>query len=103
MPSAETSIAMELMFAHYVDNAMPRERLFRDRLDPLAIPDNELMSKYRFPRRELLDIVRELEPALTRPSRRSNPLPAHTQVLLTLRLMASGSFQNVIGDIAGKL
>ncbi|XP_050709509.1 putative nuclease HARBI1 [Eriocheir sinensis] len=43
----------------------------------------------------------ELQPQLERRTRRSQALPTHTQVLLALRFLASGSFQHVIGDTAG--
>ena len=97
---------MEAGFIYYVEQvgrALARERRFRDRLDPLELSDNELLRKYRFPRRELQELFEELGPALSHPTARSNPLPIHTQVLMALRLMASGSFQNVIGDTAGKI
>ena len=48
-------------------------------------------------------MLEEVEPHLRRRTRRSQALPLYTQVLLALRLFAIGSFQNVIGDIAGKI
>ena len=42
---------MELLIALAYDRAMRRERRFLDRLDPLALSDEELMRYYRFPRR----------------------------------------------------
>lgn len=93
---------MEILLADMHDRALRRERRFRDRLDPLALSDNELLLKYRFPRHELILFFEEMEPLLQRRTRRNHALPTHTQVLLALRLFASGSFQNVIGDTAGK-
>ncbi|KAK8378736.1 hypothetical protein O3P69_009448 [Scylla paramamosain] len=42
-----------------------------------------------------------MQPQLERRTRRSQALPTRTQVLLALRLFASESFQNFIGDTAG--
>ena len=81
---------------HGYRRALRRERRFRDRLDPLALSDNELMSKYCFPRHELILMIEELEPRKTQVS-------THTQLLMALRFFASDSFQNVIGDTAGKI
>ena len=84
------------------DRALRRERRFRDRLDPLALGDSELLKRYRFPRQELVQLIHELDPVLRRRTQRGHAIPPHTQVLLALRLFASGSFQDVIGDISGK-
>ncbi|KAG0714047.1 putative nuclease HARBI1 [Chionoecetes opilio] len=78
--------------------ALRRERRFRDRLDLLALTDQELMKHYRFPRHELIELIEELVPQLRRRTRRTRAIPPHTQVLLALRILASGSFQHVIGD-----
>ena len=94
---------MAVIAAHFYLRALRRERRFRDCLDPLALRDDELLRKYRFPRQEPILLFEEMEPHLRRRTRRSQALPVHTQVLLALRLFASGSFQNVIGDTAGKI
>ncbi|XP_063858342.1 uncharacterized protein LOC135099762 isoform X2 [Scylla paramamosain] len=52
--------------------------------------------------KELILLFEEIQPQLER-TRHSQALPTHAQVLLSLRLFASGSFQNVIGDTAGVL
>lgn len=75
--------------------------MYRDMLDPLNHSDEHLMRYYRFPRQEILDMCRELDGHLARPTRRSHGIPTHTQVLVTLRFLASGTFQSVIGDMAG--
>lgn len=92
---------MEIYIALDYDRAMRRERRFLDRLDPLAHSDEELIRYYRFPRGEILDLIRELEPHLERRTRRVHAIPTHTQVLVALRIFASGSFQNVVGDACG--
>ena len=94
---------MEVIYVFMYDRAMRRERRFRDRLDLLAMSDRELIMKYRFPRHELIQMLEEMQPHLQRRTQRGHAIPTHTQVLLALRLFASGSFQNIIGDTAGKI
>ncbi|XP_018026978.1 putative nuclease HARBI1 isoform X2 [Hyalella azteca] len=92
---------MELLFAHEYQQALRRERVFRDQLDLLHVCDQELISKYRFPRHEIINIIHELEPLLQRQTLRSHAITVCTQIMATLRFLASGSFQNVVGDISG--
>ena len=94
----------EMIVAIFHDRALRRERRFRDRLDPLALSDQELIAHYGFPRHELINLIEEVNPYLRRRTRRSQAIPTHTHthVLMTLRMLASGSFEHVIGDTAGK-
>ena len=94
---------MELLYMLMQDRALRRERRIRDRLDPLALHDNELLKHYKFPRHELIQLIEELDPFLQRRTRRSHAIPTRTQVLLALRIYGSGSFQHVIGDVSGRL
>ena len=56
---------MEVFYALWYDRALRRERRrFRDRLDPLALSDTELIKNYRFPRHELLQLFKEMDPPL---------------------------------------
>ena len=93
---------MDFVAAYLAGRAIRRERRFRDRLDPLALSDSELLLNYRFPRQKLILLFEEIYPHLRRMTR-SHAVPTHTQVLLALRLLASGSFQDVIRDTAGKI
>lgn len=92
---------MELLFAYEYQQALRRERVYRDPLDLIHISDQELIRKYRFPRHEIINMVQELEPLLQRKTSRSHAIPVITQILATLRFLASGSFQNVVGDTSG--
>ena len=95
---------MEFLYAvFFARRAHRRERRFRDRLDPLHLSDRELIKHYRFPRCELIQLIEEMEPALRRRVRRVHVIHPHTQVLIALRMYASGSFQHVIGDVTGRL
>ena len=92
----------EIIVAIFHDRALRRERRYRDRLDPLALSDQELITHYRFPRHELINLIEELDPYLRKRTRRSQAIPTHTQVLMTLRILASGSFQHVMRETIGK-
>ncbi|KAG0712129.1 putative nuclease HARBI1 [Chionoecetes opilio] len=92
---------VEYLFGLVFARALRRERRLRDRLDLLALSDRDLLENYRFPRHDLIELIQELEPALGRRTRRANAIPTQTQVLVALRFFASGSFQNIVGDIGG--
>jgi hypothetical protein len=77
------------------------ERVFRERLDALAISDQFLMRYYRLPRNVILELCDVLQPDLERATARSHAIPVITQVLISLRFLASGTFQNVLGDVGG--
>lgn len=78
-----------------------RERVFKDRLDPLDVNDEYLLRYYRFPRHEILQLCEEIGPDICRPTNRTHAIPVHTQVLVALRFYASGSFQSVLSDTVG--
>lgn len=77
------------------------QRPLRDRIDPLALPDHELLRKYRLPRQLIMYLADLLAEDLQRKTNRSSPLSIVLQVMVGLRFFASGSFQNVLGDTVG--
>ncbi len=90
-----------VLLAYLPHRGLRRERRFKDHLDPLHHSSEDLLRHYRFPRHEILELCEELERFIGRPTQRSHAIPVHTQVLMSLRFYASGTFQNVIGDVAG--
>ena len=79
-----------------------RNRLFRDRMNPLDTYDDvELYDKFRFRRHDILEIVDELRDDLEYPETRQGSLPATLQVLVALRMYATGCFQNLVADTIG--
>jgi hypothetical protein len=84
---------------HEVHAIVPR--IFRDRLDPLNVSDVILLRYYRFPRHVIVELCDLLEPTIGRTTGRCHAIPVPTQVLVSLRFLASGTFQNVLGDTAG--
>ena len=60
------------------NRAMRRERIFRDRSNPLdAMSDEELISKYRPNRECIFNLVEELNDDLKSPTRRNYALPSY--------------------------
>ena len=79
-----------------------RQRVFRDRQNPLdAYDDIDIIHRYRLDRMTIISIIDMVEDRLERPTKRSGSLPASLQVFATLRFLASGSQQRVIGDTLG--
>ena len=79
-----------------------RNRIFRDRRNPLKIfDDTELYSKFRFRRHNILKIVDELRNDLEYPVTRQGSLPAASQVRVALRMYATGCFQNLVAETIG--
>ena len=57
--------------------------------------------RYRFGRDSIHFICDLLRDDLQRPTKRNHALSVETQVLASLRFLASGSFQQVVGDVLG--
>ena len=81
---------------------MRRPRIFYDRTHHLGIyNDTEMIQKYRLSRHMIMDLIDDLEDDLSPGSFRNHAIPVSLQVFVTLRVLASGSFQEVIGDTHG--
>ena len=79
--------------------ALRRERVFRDRSNPLEIySDEEIIRKYRLPRELILNLIDELRERLEPKTHRNKSIPTHLQILMTLKVLSSGTFQEVVGD-----
>ena len=63
--------------------------------------DAELYDKFRFRRHDILAIVDELREDLEYPDTRQGSLPATLQVLVALRMYATGCFQNLVAETIG--
>ena len=63
--------------------------------------DVELYDKFRFRRHDILAIVDELREDLEYPDTRQGSLPATLQVLVALRMYATGCFQNLVAETIG--
>jgi hypothetical protein len=66
---------------------MRRERVFRDRNNPMDyMTDMELVQRFRFTRRSMEDLVDKVAPMIERPTGRSIAIPVHLQVIAQLHL-----------------
>ncbi len=93
--------------------ALPRvhrraERIFRRKIDDVLLyysdeEAEELVRHYRFGRQTIRYITRLIEGEISPATNRSQPVSAVQQVLITLRYLASGSFQQVTGDTIASL
>ena len=80
-----------------------RPRQYRHHPSPLldVCTDEEIRTRYRLGRDSIHFICDLLPDDLQRPTKRNHELSVETQVLATLRFLASGSFQQVVGDVLG--
>ncbi|CAC5410350.1 HARBI1 [Mytilus coruscus] len=79
--------------------AMRRERVFRDRTNPLDLYDDlELVERFRFDRQTILQIADLLQEDLESSTLRNHAIPPVMKVLIALICYASVSFQNIIAD-----
>ena len=91
---------MELIVALAHDRVLRRERVFRDRLDPLSVSDEHLLRYYRFPRRDIIWLCQELQQDIGRVTRRTHAVPTPTSVLLALRFLQVVHFKVFLGTRA---
>ena len=74
--------------------ALRRDRVFRDRLNPLDVYDDvEILRRYRFTRPVLLEVIDLLEDDISPFTRRSHAVPATLQVCC-VRARQSGAALN---------
>ena len=76
------------------------DRVFIHEIDDLLMyySDNELHQRYRFSRQTIRYITGLVAEEISPTTNRSQSVSATKQVLITLRFLASGSFQQVTGD-----
>ena len=83
-----------LLMQNEYRRAMARERVFRDRTNPLDIfNDQKLYKRYRFSRKGCMFLIDLLSPELEPATQRSHAIPATIQVFTALRYYATGSYQ----------
>lgn len=62
--------------------------------------DEEFRARFRFPKRTVETILRKIGHQIEPTTKRSKAIDARTQILIALRFYATGSFQEVLGDLA---
>ncbi|VDI67347.1 Hypothetical predicted protein, partial [Mytilus galloprovincialis] len=82
------------------ENNIRRNRVFRDRDNPLDyLDDADIVRKYRLSRPMILELCGMFQNQLARPTKRSHAFPVSLQIMVALRLYATGSFQLVNADV----
>ncbi|CAN7939602.1 unnamed protein product, partial [Ixodes hexagonus] len=86
-------------YMQYAVVMMGRQRVFRDRLNPLEEFDEDaLQQRFRFGRAGIMFLAETLRPDLERSTRRSCALSAEPQVSVALQFYATGNFLITAGD-----
>lgn len=79
-----------------------RNRIFRDRNNPLDVWNNDqVIKRFRLPRHVIFELVGELQDAIDFPVARKGALTASLQLCLALRFYATGLAQTDAGDMIG--
>ena len=82
--------------------ALKRERIFKNRIDPLEIySDFEFKSRFRLNKTSFQKLAELLRDRSERPTERSQSLPVDLQVAAALRFYATGAYQTFVGDSLG--
>ncbi|CAG2199125.1 HARBI1 [Mytilus edulis] len=87
---------MQLFHANNQNN-LRRNRIFRDRLNPLdAYDDHELLYRYRMSRQTLMRVIDMVRDDIVHETQRSYALTPEQQTFAAIRYYATGSFQTVV-------
>lgn len=79
-----------------------RSKVAQDRINGLQqYGDEEFRRRFRLTKRSFLSVCDIFRDELENPTAKLDALSAEDKVLLTLRYYATGSFQTVLGDLAG--
>ena len=79
-----------------------RNRVFRDRLNPLdAYNDREIVARYRLSRQMIIKLYDLIGADLEPQTHRNHAIPGMLQIFVALRYYACGTFQHVVGDCHG--
>lgn len=76
----------------HAQRGLRRERIFRDRSQPLELYDDvDMFKRYRFNRAGVIFLIDRLGRHLEHATRRNHAVPANLQVFIALRFYATGS------------
>ena len=95
-------MAWRLVHEEMQRRVVRRERIFRDRTQPLEVYDDvELVQRYRFRRADIFWLVDEFEGELEYDCARRGGLSLLMEVMVALRIFAAGAFQLDVADTSG--
>ena len=90
------------MYERIINLDLHRARTFRERVNPMEdFISSELYDRFRFTRQGIVYLLRLLQNCLLNNTRRSQAIAPALKLFLTLRFLATGSFQILIGDDCG--
>ena len=74
--------------------AMQKRRKYVEKIrrDPFELPDDLLIAEYRLNKKLIVELCDMLRPRLARKTNRSKALTTEEQVMICLKVIASGSF-----------
>ena len=84
--------------ARIVQGSLRRQRVFRDRSDPLALPENILYERYRFSSEGIRYLIALVGPYVGNATQRSRALTVSQCVCVSLRFFATGTYLHTVGD-----
>lgn len=91
-----------LLAVDLVQQDLRRQRIFRDRLEPLQqFSEVEIKRLFRFEPRSLVALVELVETDLERATQRNKSLTPMLQLCLTLSYLGTGSFQQNLSALGG--
>lgn len=90
-----------LYFDALYEQAVRRERIFRDRKNILEWPDQTIRTLFRFERHNLLRLIDSLSPRLLNVTVRNRAIPSELQICIGLHYLATGTFQTTIAEMVG--
>ncbi|CAI6357085.1 unnamed protein product [Macrosiphum euphorbiae] len=86
-------------FAMIVIGILLKERVYRNRYDPLVEYDDvDFVRRFRLSKDSFSEVLFLIRGQILHKTSRSYALPPHLQLLITLSFYATGAFQAVIGD-----
>ena len=85
-----------------IASSLRRQRVFRDRLNPLDEYSNgEFIARYRISRYIFTELLNEIPSKLFRSTTRSHSISPTTQLAVALQFLATGTFQTVVASAHG--
>ncbi|KAK0142835.1 putative nuclease HARBI1 [Merluccius polli] len=84
--------------ARIVQGSLRRQRVFRDRSDPLALPEDILYERYRFSSEGIRYLIVLVGPYVGNATKRSCALTVAQCVCISLRFFATGTYMHTVGD-----
>ncbi|KAK0150414.1 putative nuclease HARBI1 [Merluccius polli] len=81
-----------------VARLLKAERRFRDRSDPLALPEDILYERYRFSSEGIRYLIVLVGPYVGNATKRSRALTVAQCVCVSLRFVATGTYLHTVGD-----